>query len=214
MLGLKKKIIFLITFLSFTSTFAQLEDALEVETRIKRLSDTEYLLIFDYFIEEDWHLYCQHNPEGASEPLQITATDEGQKDFKFLKHKNGDAYKETKHKKEFSEDFEVDQTFFHDEATVKQKIKLLNPDVKLIKITVIGQACNESCVPYEQEFQFKIKKKKKSEKEKEKEKEKSEEKKEEKKEKESIDKKILIGAGAGVLLLILILFFVFRKKKD
>ena len=61
--------LFLIGF-TFTS-FAQDENPIEVETSVKKISDNEYDLIFNLYIDEDWHLYSQYNPEDQMAALPV-----------------------------------------------------------------------------------------------------------------------------------------------
>ncbi len=198
--NMKKISLFLVAFLTFNSVFSQL-DALEVETSIKKVSSTEYDVIFEYFIDEGWHLYSQYNPKGASEALVIKATEEGQTDFEVV----GKA-KESKTHKAYNEMFDKEEVFFEEEAKLVQRIKLKNKKLKEIKLTVTGQACETSCLPYEEEFTLKIKKKKHKTKKKKKKKKSTS--------KASNKNMMLIGGGiVGGLLLLIILIFVFKKKK-
>ena len=54
------------------SGFAQTEmNPVELTTSVKKISDTEYDLIFHAKILDQWHLYSQYNPDGASQPIVV-----------------------------------------------------------------------------------------------------------------------------------------------
>ena len=68
-----KKILFLlIAFVAFANVNAQILDPAKWTTKIEKKSDTNYVLIFDTVIENDWHLYSQTTPDGGPLPLEIT----------------------------------------------------------------------------------------------------------------------------------------------
>ena len=73
-----KKLFTLILFFIGFVTFSQTDDnPILVTPTVEKVSDTEYDLIFNITIADDWHLYSQYNPEDASLPMTITPS-EGQ----------------------------------------------------------------------------------------------------------------------------------------
>src|SRR5690606_33957986 len=58
--------------------------------------------------------------------------------------------------KEYSDIFEVDETFFKKEAIFTQKIKLLNPEVNQISVNLFYQICKEVCIPMDHLFQISL----------------------------------------------------------
>lgn len=145
---MKKTLLYILLFFSF-SVFAQTESEPVVwDTTMEKISDTEYDLIFKATILKDWHLYSQYNPEDASLPLVISAAGENPK-FELV----GKA-KESQTFKEFSETWEKEEIFFKDQGTLTQRIKLLDPNVKRIKVTIEGQVCKEVCIQVEENFFF------------------------------------------------------------
>ena len=64
-----------------------------ISTSVQKISDTEYDLIFNIKILDQWHLYSQYNPEDASLPLAISVTKDSL-GFKFVgKAKESKTYK-------------------------------------------------------------------------------------------------------------------------
>ena len=67
-----KRILSLLTLIWVTFTFAQTESPFKIvepvkwTSNIEKVSDTEYNLVFKANIEDQWHLYSQYNPDGAS----------------------------------------------------------------------------------------------------------------------------------------------------
>ncbi|MEQ6123678.1 cytochrome c biogenesis protein CcdA [Pseudotenacibaculum sp. MALMAid0570] len=145
---MKKLLFYIALFFSF-SLFSQTEtEPVAWDTELKKISDTEYDLIFKAQILRDWHLYSQFNPEDASLPIVISAAGENPK-FKLI----GKA-KESKTYKEYSETWEKEEIFFKDKGTLTQRIELLDPNVKRIKVTLEGQVCKEVCLQVDETFFF------------------------------------------------------------
>jgi len=61
---LKKGLFFLILFIGFFAQ-AQMHDPVQWNTEVKQVSEDEYQLIMNAFIQDQWHLYSQSQPEGA-----------------------------------------------------------------------------------------------------------------------------------------------------
>ncbi len=129
---------------------AQMKVPVTWTSSIEKISNTEYYLVFNASIEEDWHLYSQLNPDGASLPLEFIADAEGDT-FEFI----GKAEESETHTT-YSEIWEKDEIYFEYEATLRQKIKLLKNDIKNIEIEISGQACKDACVPISATFNFSI----------------------------------------------------------
>ncbi len=130
-------------------SFAQ-DDPLEVETSVKKISDTEYDLIFNIFIEDDWHLYSQYNPKDASMPMEIKPS-VGDKGYSLV----GKAV-ESETVTEYSETWGLDETFFVEEAVLTQRIKLDDTSLRQVSINIAAQVCKEFCLPYDNDFTFSL----------------------------------------------------------
>ncbi len=115
---------------------------------VRKISDTEYELIFTAQIADDWHVYSQWTPPGGALPTEFTFKKVNE-DYELV-GKTEESETET----EFSDIFEVDETFFKKEAVFTQKIKLLNPEVRQIDVDIFYQVCKEVCIQGDYEFSF------------------------------------------------------------
>ena len=114
----------------------------------RKISDTEYELIMKADIYEGWHVYSQKTDPGGSLPSEFRFEKEGE-DYELI----GETI-ESETIIEYSDIFEVDETFFKDEAIFTQKIKLLNPDVNQVNVNLFYQVCKEVCIPADYDFSF------------------------------------------------------------
>ena len=141
----------IISSLSFSN--AQVLDPVKWSSSVEKLSETEYNLVFKANIEDHWHLYTQKYIEGGNLPTEfiydsIASTD----DFKLI----GKA-KESESITAFDEVFALDLNFFEEKAVFKQKIKVLNSDLKTIKAEILYQACDDkSCIYPSETFKFNL----------------------------------------------------------
>ncbi|KKK53210.1 hypothetical protein LCGC14_3097060, partial [marine sediment metagenome] len=114
----------------------------------RKISDTEYELIMKADIFEGWHVYSQKTDAGGSLPSEFTFKKAGE-DYELI----GETV-ESETIIEYSDVFEVDETFFKDEAIFTQRIKLLNPDVNQVNVNLFYQVCKEVCIPADYDFSF------------------------------------------------------------
>ncbi|MCH2034807.1 MAG: thioredoxin family protein [Tenacibaculum sp.] len=146
-----KRVITLLLFIfGFAFTAYAQDEPVEVETSVKKISDTEYDLIFNVYIEDDWHLYSQYNPKDASLPMSIKPS-EGETGFTVV----GKA-QESETTTEYSEIWGMDETFFVEEATLIQRIKLDDPTITQVSLNIEAQVCKEFCLPYDDDFTFSL----------------------------------------------------------
>lgn len=117
---------------------------------VNKISDTEFELIIKGDIHEGWHVYSQFTDEGGALPSEFKFF-EVDKDYALV----GDT-KESATVKEFSDIFEVEETFFKEEAIFTQRIKLLNPEIKQVKVNLFYQVCKEVCIPADIDFVFSL----------------------------------------------------------
>lgn len=120
------------------------------ETDVNQISETEFELIVKGKIFEGWHVYSQFTAEGGSLPSEFTYKQVGT-DYELV----GPSL-ESKTIKEFSDIFEVEETFFKQHAIFTQKVKLLDPDVSQIKVNLFYQVCKEVCIPADVDFVFSL----------------------------------------------------------
>tara|TARA_R110000796_G_scaffold88850_3_gene191831 strand:+ start:41524 stop:43491 length:1968 start_codon:yes stop_codon:yes gene_type:complete len=146
----KKILVILALFYTFLG-FSQTEDEPVLwGQELHKISDTEYELIFKGDILKEWHVYSQFTAEGGSQPSEFIFDKVGE-DYELI----GNA-EESETITEYSEIFEVDETYFKENLVFKQKIKLLKPAINQINVLLYFQVCKDVCIPGEQEFVFAI----------------------------------------------------------
>ena len=144
---------FLLSLLLLCSLFAiaQTEDNPIVwESSIQQVSETEYDVTFTATLLQDWHLYSQYNPEGASQPLEILIS-VGETGYDLI----GKA-KESKTKKEYSEIWEKEEIFFADTAIITQRLAVTDKNTAAVTLEIYGQVCKQACIQIEESFSFSL----------------------------------------------------------
>lgn len=146
---MNKFFILFFTFILNFSGFTQ-NDANPViwSQELNKISETDYELVFKANIAQDWHVYSQFTAEGGSQPSEFEFINLG-KDYQLV-----GAAQESETITEYSEIFEVEETYFKENMTFRQKIKLLNPELNQVNVLLYYQVCKEVCIPGEQEFIF------------------------------------------------------------
>lgn len=124
------------------------EEPVVFTTEVEKLSDSEYKLILKADIHEGWHVYSQYTAEGGSLPSEFTFKGAGE-DYELVGETT-----ESETIVEYSDIFEVDETFFTGSAVFTQRIKLLDPTVRQIDVNLFYQVCKEVCIPVETDFSF------------------------------------------------------------
>ncbi|MBL6666339.1 MAG: thioredoxin family protein [Flavobacteriaceae bacterium] len=118
-------------------------------TDFKKLSDTEYLLIFNASVQPKWHLYSQSLPEDGPLPTEFIFEGEGTA-FEWVGE-----MEESETVTAFDPIFEMDLSWFEGEATFQQKIRLLKPDLGAISGEINFQACDDKvCIFRNEPFRF------------------------------------------------------------
>lgn len=118
------------------------------EHYITKISDSEYELVMEADILQGWHMYSQYTSEFGGLPIE------------FIYKGAGEAYEklggttESESVTEYSDIFEVDETFFRDNATFTQRIKVLDPSVNQIEVDLFYQVCKEVCIPMDKKIIF------------------------------------------------------------
>ena len=146
---MKKILLSLVLFVSFIGN-AQIFDPVKWKTKVVQKSDTEFELVMDATIDDDWHMYSQYTPDGGALPSV----------FEYKNAKGNYTLvgktKESPYKKVFNDIFEVDEYYFAKTAQFKQVIKVTNPKLKEVKVYVEYQACKEQCIQQDKTFTFKL----------------------------------------------------------
>ncbi|CAM3508347.1 protein-disulfide reductase DsbD family protein [Zobellia roscoffensis] len=146
---MKHIIVFISLFFSFLSVFSQDDENPVVWSQeVKKISDTDYELILKGVIAEGWHVYSQFTSEGGSLPSEFNYKNVGE-GYELV----GETL-ESETIVEYSDIFEVDETFFKETAIFTQKIRLLKQDINQIDINFFYQVCKEVCIPVDKDFSF------------------------------------------------------------
>lgn len=143
---------FVFVFFLFTVLFtqAQIQTPVKWEFKTKVTGANTAELQFIALIDNGWHLYSQHLPDGGPMPTE----------FAFAKldgiQLDGKASEPTP-KEVFDEMFKMKVKYFDKTATFVQKIKLTNSKPVTVSGTINFQTCNEeTCIPGEAEFSFEV----------------------------------------------------------
>ncbi|NNL15703.1 MAG: DUF255 domain-containing protein [Flavobacteriaceae bacterium] len=144
---MKKFLIVFIAFLSFFNSFSQIQPVKwSIET--EKISETEFNLIYKASIDQSWHLYSQELPEGGAIPTEfIYDSIQSTQKFKLI----GKAV-ESESITKFDKVFEMDLTFFDNEASFTQKIELIDPNLKFIESEISFQACDDELCIFDSEI--------------------------------------------------------------
>lgn len=129
---------------------AQILNPVQWKTKVVQKSATEFELIMDATIENEWHMFSQYTPDGGSLPTVFNY--KNQKGNYQLVGKTT----ESKYKKVYNDIFEVDEYYFAKTAQFKQIIKVTNPKLKEVKVYVEYQVCKEQCIQQDATFTFKL----------------------------------------------------------
>ncbi|WP_091624883.1 protein-disulfide reductase DsbD family protein [Maribacter orientalis] len=131
------------------AAYAQSDDNPVVwDQEINKISETEYELIMQAEIYEGWHLYSQFTSEFGALPIIFKYKGANEK-YELIE---GTTESETF--TEYSDIFEVDETFFKENATLTQRIKILDPTINQIEVYLEYQVCKDVCIPMDKEFIF------------------------------------------------------------
>lgn len=149
---MKHLITLCVAFLFLNSLSAQLQPV-KWTAEAEKISDTEYNIVYSAIIDDHWHLYSQHLPEGGAIPTEFSYSEDALgKDFKLI----GETL-ESESITKFDKVFEMDLTFFDYSATFTQKIEVINPNLSTITSEVDFQACDDKqCIFDSQIFNIQL----------------------------------------------------------
>jgi thiol:disulfide interchange protein DsbD len=147
---MKKVLFFLLFFLAFVYGNAQIVKPVKWTSKVEKLSETEFNLVMQGKIDDEWHVYSQFTPENG--PLPAEFAFENEKGNYELVGK----VKESPYKKQYNEVFEVDEYYFEKKVTFTQKVKILNAKISSIKAKIDYQVCKQACINDNMEFTFAI----------------------------------------------------------
>ena len=62
---MNKVLFFLLSFLAFANVNAQMTNPVKWTSKVEKISDTEFNLVMEGKIEDNWHVYSQFTPENG-----------------------------------------------------------------------------------------------------------------------------------------------------
>ncbi|WP_224484357.1 protein-disulfide reductase DsbD family protein [Robertkochia aurantiaca] len=135
-----KGLLLTLSFLITGFIHGQILDPVDWNTRVEKISETEYDLVIEAEIDKGWHLYAQDVPENG--PIPTSFTFEPTDNYELI----GDVT-EDEGKTINDPVFEMMIKFFEDHAEFRQRIKLLS-DGALIEGEVEFMVCDDArCLP-------------------------------------------------------------------
>ncbi len=148
---MNKIIVFIILLVSNLLSFSQDDDTPVIWNHdFEKISETEYDLTITGNIAEGWHVYSQYTAEGGSFPSEFTFEKEGV-DYRLI-----GKTKESETITEYSDAFDLEETFFKKKAVFTQRIVLLKPEVGQVTVSLFYQVCKEVCIGEEIAFDFSL----------------------------------------------------------
>lgn len=137
-----KYLFFLLSFLLLsTVSYSQIYDPVKWSTSVETVSDSTYDLIIHATIESNWHLYSQNVPENG--PIPTTFTFQTTADFELV----GNTLEEEGHTI-YDSVFEMKIKYFENNATFKQRVKVLSENAIKITGEVEFMVCDDTkCLP-------------------------------------------------------------------
>jgi len=142
-----KEFVFSLTDNGFAFSKNKILEPVKWTVETEKISDTKYKLIYKADIQDKWHLYSQNLPEGGAIPTEfIYDSIQLSNDFKLI----GSA-QESKSVTKYDKVFQMDLTYFDNQATFTQEIELKNIETKLIKSEISFQACDDAKCIFESE---------------------------------------------------------------
>lgn len=132
---------FLLFSITWTTTQAQILEPVKWSTSVEKISDTEYDLIAKATIDRGWHLYSQDVPEDGPIPTA----------FIFEIGKDAELVGNTIEEDGVTVDdavFNMRIKFFEDATEFRQRIKLINKELSIVKGEVEFMVCDDiRCLP-------------------------------------------------------------------
>ncbi|WP_178983769.1 protein-disulfide reductase DsbD family protein [Winogradskyella helgolandensis] len=141
-MNFKKVLLLCLLAFSFSfNLFSQVFDPVKWETKVEKISDTEYDLVSIATIDSGWHLYSQNVPDNGPIPTG----------FSFTENENFELVGETSEDVGHTVDdpvFQMRITFFENKAEFTQRIRVLNKELSLVQGEVEFMVCDdEKCLP-------------------------------------------------------------------
>ena len=137
---MKKLVLILVLAFGFHG-FAQIFDPVKWNTSVEKNSETEYTLVATATIDSGWHLYSQNVPEDG--PIATVFNFETNADYELI----GKVLEEEGHTVN-DPVFNMVVKFFDNKAEFRQRIKVLNKELSIVKGEVEFGVCDDTkCLP-------------------------------------------------------------------
>ena len=122
-------------------SMAQIQEPVKFKSEFKKISDTEAEIVFTATIDAGWHVYSTNIPDGGPTPATLTMeTLEGAELVGKLTPRGNVEEK-------FDDMFQMKVSFFENNATFFQKIKITGATYKLEGYMQYGACNDQNCLP-------------------------------------------------------------------
>ncbi len=137
-------------FLWGTLLNAQIEEPVIWNTWVESVSENQFLLHFKASIAPKWHLYSQFSNEEGALPTEFVFEESP------IYTRDGGVL-ESESITDYDSVFEMDLTFFNNEASFKQEIIRTDPSLNQVSVEVNYQACDDKlCIFRSETFDFSL----------------------------------------------------------
>lgn len=147
---MKRIVVLSVLACSFIFCYGQLPNPISWKTEVKKVSETEYDLIFKATIQKKWALYSQYVAEGG--PIPTTFTFEASSGYRL----DGEVQELGQNREEKHDNtFNMKLIKFYNEVIFTQKV-IVSDTTQGIKASVRFMSCDDTrCIPpKEEDFQF------------------------------------------------------------
>jgi len=129
---------------------AQIDEPVTWQTHLEKTGENSFTLVFEATIAPKWHLYSQYSDPDGAIPTE----------FIFIKsnaYKRVDSVKESPAIIAFDKVFEMDLTYFNDNAVFTQEIERIDSSLNELQVEINYQACDDSlCIFRTENFRFSL----------------------------------------------------------
>jgi thiol:disulfide interchange protein len=144
--------VFILTFFAFNPLFSQVLDPVKWIFSSKQIKEDIYELKYEASIESGWHMYGLNIDPGGPVPTSINYNDSSS--IEFISEIKLSEKPEVK----FDQTFEMNVELFNNHISFSQRVRLEEPENKLVSGFVEFMVCDDSrCLPPKDvEFSFKL----------------------------------------------------------
>ncbi|WP_439131099.1 protein-disulfide reductase DsbD family protein [Polaribacter sp.] len=139
-------LIFLATISLAANAQQEIINPVKWNSKIEKISDTEFEIILTGTIDNEWHVYSQFTDKEGSLPAVLTF-ENSEGNYELI-----GVAKESKTTTAYNDVFKVNETYFLNKAEFKQRIKILNTTINKVSIQLKYQACKDVCFNNEKYF--------------------------------------------------------------